>query len=215
MELHALLVLVVIALFIIAILVVVRRRQDSALTVETETTLREVLPERFVVFDLETTRLDGKRHEIIEIGAIRVHRDSSVHDTLTVLIKPRRRIPKNIMRLTGITQTMVDADGETLASALQAFRDFIGDLPLVCFNAEFDMAFLAAAGHEHGIAFENDVSCALVMSRRVWPRRRSYRLSDLARDGKLSGRNTHRALADCERTMIVYAAAAAEVRRRY
>jgi DNA polymerase III alpha subunit (gram-positive type) len=37
-----------------------------------------VLPEHFVVIDVETTGLDALRHEIIEIGAVQVNRDSKI-----------------------------------------------------------------------------------------------------------------------------------------
>lgn len=199
------LVFFVIVLVVVAVFILIRHSRPPAVAA------LEVLPERFVVFDLETTGLDVKKNEIIEIGAIRVNRDSTVHDTFQALVKPANRIPKKIEGFTGITQAMLDADGEPVASALRGFHDFIGDLPLVCFNAEFDMAFLAAAGHKHGIAFANHVSCALIMSRRAWPGRKSYRLADLAKDGKLSGDGTHRALTDCRRALIVYAAAAAQL----
>jgi DNA polymerase-3 subunit epsilon len=204
--------LLIIVLFIVAVVVLIRHARHAR-TMSAAAAALDVLPVRFVVFDLETTGLDVKKHHIIEIGAIRVNRDSTVHDTFQSLVKPGRRISKNIERLTGITQAMLDADGEPVASALQGFRDFIGDLPLVSFNAEFDMAFLAAAGQKHGFAFANHVSCALTMSRRAWPGRRSYRLADLARDGKLSDEGTHRALEDCRRTMIVYGAAASQLQR--
>jgi len=46
------------------------------------------LPERFVVFDLETTGLKAGQHEIIEIGAIRVNRDSNQHETFSALVMP-------------------------------------------------------------------------------------------------------------------------------
>jgi DNA polymerase III epsilon subunit family exonuclease len=166
------------------------------------------LPQRFVVFDLETTGLDPARHEIIEIGAIRVHRDSDVHDTFRTLIKPLKRVPKKITRMTGISQEMLDHEGEPLQRAITGFASFIGDLPLVSFNAEFDMAFLQSSAKRHNVVIANPASCALKMARRAWPGRQSYRLSDLARDGKLSDEGTHRAIGDCKRALIVYTAAA-------
>lgn len=170
-----------------------------------------ILPPRFVVFDLETTGLEPDKHEIIEIGAIRVNRDSDVHDTFQVLIKPTKKIPKKITQITGITQDMVEGEGEPLESALRSFHSFIEDLPLVTFNAEFDMAFLHIAASQHQLTISNPVSCALKMARRAWPKRKSYRLSDLARDGGLSGEGAHRSLEDTKRALIVYTAAAAKL----
>jgi DNA polymerase III subunit epsilon len=171
------------------------------------------LPEQFVIFDLETTGLDATKHEIIEIGAIRVNRDSSRHDTFQALVKPTRKLPKKIVELTGITQQMLDAEADGLAEAMKGFATFAGDLRLVSFNAEFDMAFLQAATDSCGMSsFNNPVSCALLMARRAWPGRKSYRLADLAKAGNLTSVGQHRALADSHRALIVYGAAASKLR---
>jgi len=170
------------------------------------------LPERFVVFDLETTGLNAFEHEIIEFGAIRVNRDSINHETFQTLVKPSKKVPRKITQITGITQAMLDAEGEPLDQAFSEFIAFVGDLPLVSFNSEFDMAFLERAAASRGHKFRNRVACALKMARRAWPGRRSYRLADLARDGNLESNDAHRALADCKRALIVYTAAADKLR---
>ena len=169
-----------------------------------------VLPEQFVVLDLETTGLDPDIHEIIEIGAIRVNRDSINHDGFQLLVKPKEKIPKSITEMTGITQGMVEREGADLETALRDFIEFVGELPLVTFNAEYDMAFLNAAisATQTPSLRRNSVSCALEMARRAWPGRKSYRLADLARDGGLSSAGAHRAADDCKRALIVYTAAA-------
>jgi DNA polymerase III subunit epsilon len=175
-----------------------------------------VLPERFVVFDLETTGLDPEIHEIIEIGAIRVNRDSDNHDSFQALIRPRKNIPKKVTEITGITQDLLEKEGEPLESAIPQFLEFLGELPIVSFNAEFDMAFLkkAVSQTQAGTEIKNRVSCALKMARRAWPGRKSYRLADIAKDSSsLSEEGTHWALGDCKRAMIVYAAAASKLGR--
>lgn len=163
------------------------------------------------MFDLETTGPDPTNDESIEIGAIRVNRDSDVHDTFQALIKPTKRIPKKITQITGISQDVGEREGEPLESALRSFLNFIQDLPLVAFNAEFDMAFLCRAASQQRLTISNPVSCALKMARRAWPKRKSYRLSDLAKDGGLSGDAAHRALEDCKRALVVYSAAVARL----
>jgi DNA polymerase III epsilon subunit-like protein len=150
------------------------------------------VPERFVAFDLETTGLDPLRHEIIEIGA-------------------KKRIPKRITQINGISQDMVNQEGEPLQQALAGFVEFIGDLPLVSFNAEFDMGFLLNAAAQHNMIIKNEVSCSLKMARRAWPGLNSYRLSDLAKGANLSDEGTHRALGDSLRALQIYIYAASSL----
>lgn len=83
-----------------------------------------VLPERFIVLDLETTGLRSMEHEIIEIGAIRVSRDSTAHETFHTLVTPAKPLPKEIARLTGITQQMLDHDSIPLETAIDLFMEF-------------------------------------------------------------------------------------------
>lgn len=169
--------------------------------------LSGLLPAHFVVLDLETTGLNPARDEIIEIGAIRVTLDSTDHLAFQTLVKPIRKIPAKITKINGITQEMVDKDGASLKDALCQFKEFVGELPFVTFNAEFDMAFLHNAAERSGLSFSNSYTCALKRARRAWPGLPSYRLSDLAKMGNLSGVDTHRAVGDCTRALIVFTSA--------
>jgi DNA polymerase III epsilon subunit family exonuclease len=166
------------------------------------------LPRQFVVLDLETTGLDPKRHEIIEIGAIRANLDSETHPTFQTLVKPESRIPREITAINGITQAMVEESGTDLTQALAEFLDFIQDLPLVTFNAQFDMAFLDNAARKHGLTINNRYTCALQLARKAWPELPSHRLVDLAKLGNLLDDDTHRALGDCRRALTIFIAAA-------
>jgi DNA polymerase III epsilon subunit family exonuclease len=172
-----------------------------------------VLPEQFVVADIETTGLEPKKDEIIEISAVKVNRDSNIHTTFSSLIKPEKKVPKKITELTGITSEMLEREGEKLDSVMTEFVNFVGDLRLVFFNAPFDHTFLRNAAHRIGMKIENPVSCALDMARRAWPGLKSYKLEDLARTGGLNTEGKHRALKDCELTITVYTAAANKLRR--
>ena len=166
------------------------------------------LPEEFIVFDLETTGLSPQDCEIIEIGAIKVNRDSGEHITFQALVKPSIPIPSKITHITGITQKMINKDGEDIKTVIPEFLDFIGDLRLVAYNARFDMGFINAAIAKQGLKIKNPHSCALKMARRAWPDLESYKLVDVAERGGLSAKGNHRALKDAELTMTVYAAAA-------
>lgn len=174
------------------------------------------LPPEFVVFDLETTGLDPERHEIIEFGAIRIIRDSKEHPYYSALVKPSRKIPAKITQLTGITQSMVDDEGVPLEEALAGFMDFIGDTPLVAYNAPFDKGFIDAAlsraGHKKRL---RRPTCALKLARRAWRGLPSYKLTALAERFGLDASDSHRAIGDCKRTVAVYIAGSVEIHERY
>lgn len=197
-------------LFIIALAIFPLQRQNAPTVQQISV---DHLPETFIVLDLETTGLDSKRNEIIEIAAIRYQKGSINHKTIQALVKPSKKVPKKITEITGITQEMLEAKGEPLAGVMQEFMAFIGNDRLVTFNAEFDMAFLnAATAHLDLPKLNNPVSCALNMARRAWPMRKSFRLSDLASDGQFANGTAHRALEDARCALIVYSAAVAELK---
>lgn len=103
--------------------------------------LREI-----VVFDLETTGLDPSNDEIIEIAAMRIRQGKVVRDEcFHSYVKPKRKIPRIITSLTGITDAKVK-DAPAASSALKDFIDFCGDSLLIAHNGHrFDMKFLEAA----------------------------------------------------------------------
>ena len=106
---------------------------------------------------------------------------------------------------------MIDSDGMPLAEALSDFTKFLGDLPLVAYNAVFDIGFLQQAVKRQGHPLKNKYTCALKMARTAWPGLPSYRLADLAKRRNLPDDDTHRALGDSKRALIIFLAAVEEV----
>jgi DNA polymerase III subunit epsilon len=198
---------IIVATIVIVIAVLFFRRKSKSTAIDLS-----VLPPQFVVVDVETTGLDSKKHQIIEIGAVKVNRDSDHHTTFQVFVKLNDKLPRKIAEMTGITTEMLEREGESLEVAIAEFLEFAGNLRLVAFNAPFDLAFLSRAAAQIEKRVENPVSDALDMARRAWPGRRSYRLADLSRGGGLATKGNHRTLKDCQLTMTVYCAAASKLK---
>lgn len=166
--------------------------------------LSELLPRQFVVVDLETTGLSPAVNEIIEIGALKITLDMDRHTAFQTFVKPTKSVPSKITKMTGITQQMVDEQGMELQCALRQLIEFVGDLPLVTYNAEFDMGFLWAAAKRCNVALPNRYSCALKRARRAFPDLPSHRLSYVAERLNLPSGDQHRAVGDCERAAHVF-----------
>lgn len=169
------------------------------------------LPRSFVVFDIETTGIDPSRHEIIEIGAIRVNRDSPTQESFRCLVRTNNVVPLRVTELTGITQSELNAEGKRMVEALREFNAFIGELPLVSFNADLGMSFLAQAAQKNAVSIPNPVSCARKMAHRAWPDRKGHGLAELARVENIDEDAIHNVLEDCRRVLAVYLAAASRL----
>jgi DNA polymerase III subunit epsilon len=170
----------------------------------------------FVVFDVETTGLDPYNDEIVEIGAIKVDVDEVQQQTYQAFVKTERRIPDNAIAIHGITNEMVEKEGIPLRNALEELKEFIGDLPVVAYNLDFDKAFINNAAERLGM--EKVIkygTCALKKARSAWRGLDSYKLKDLAKRGGLSDEGIHRSLADCKATLIVYLSAVSKEKRKY
>jgi DNA polymerase III epsilon subunit family exonuclease len=198
----------VLAVLAVVVWLAVRARGKQPPASDRRRAIERLLPARFIVADLETTGLDPDTDQIIEIGAIRVNRDSNMHETFTVLVNPGRKLPPKIVKITGITDSALQ-DGCDIERAMSDLLDFVGEDMLVFYNAEFDIAFLTNAAHRIGRRIPNKVCCALETARAAWPGRESYKLVDLSEESGLGTDGAHRALADCKRTVTIYAAAVA------
>lgn len=177
------------------------------------TSQRVCLPptERFVALDFETTGFAPGRDMIIEIGAIRVLPGTSKSAKFQRLIAIPSPVPHVVRQLTGIDDDLLRREGVDLCDALADLLDFLGDDPVVAYNAPFDLAFLNAACEEdqrHGIDAHH--SCALALTRRAWPRLPSYKLSYVAARLGVEADGAHRALGDAYRAAVVYRAAVIE-----
>ena len=123
-----------------------------------------------VVFDLETTGFSPLRDEIIEIAAVRFKQGKLVPaDFFCSLVKPKRKIPRRITEITGITDaTVIDAPSASVV--LKDFCRFCGNSLLISHNGHrFDMKFLAAAcRRSRRGSREVDYLDSLHLSKIVW-----------------------------------------------
>jgi DNA polymerase-3 subunit epsilon len=151
---------------------------------------------RFVVLDFETTGLSpatGAR--VIEVSAREVVDGRAGREFLT-FVDPGVRVPAEITQITGITTAMLNG-APTSVAAMRELTSFIGSSPIVCHNAGFDRKFYE---HEARSFLEGRpvrTLCTLLLARRMFPGRKSYRLGGLIEEmGISSPGRLHRASAD-------------------
>jgi len=101
------------------------------------------LPKSLIVWDLETTGLDPKTSEIIEIGAMRVE-NGDIVDRKAWLLNHDIEISDTTTELTGITKEMIDKDGVDPDEALAEFMGMLtpGTPHLTHNGIRFDIPFL-------------------------------------------------------------------------
>jgi DNA polymerase III subunit epsilon len=96
-----------------------------------------------IIVDFETTGLDPKKDEIIEVAMVKFgysssHQVTGVTGIFQAFNEPSMPIPANIIELTGITNEMVA--GQKIDDA--ALENFIGDANIIiAHNAAFDRKF--------------------------------------------------------------------------
>ncbi|MFA7385069.1 MAG: PolC-type DNA polymerase III [Bacilli bacterium] len=153
----------------------------------------------YVVFDLETTGLSCRYDRIIEFGAVRIEHGTVV-SRLDILIDPQRRLPEKIVKITNITDKMLEGKPK-IEEVLPQILDFIKDAILVSHNADFDFSFLNEALKRDGReVLLNPVIDTLSLSRYLFPQSRNHRLGTLCRnlDVKYDEQAAHRGDYDAE-----------------
>ncbi|MCL2013700.1 MAG: PolC-type DNA polymerase III [Oscillospiraceae bacterium] len=162
----------------------------------------------FVVFDIETTGLYANSERITEIGAVLV-KDGAVVPEVTpgseflTFVDPQKPIPEKIVKLTGITDSMVKgAPGEK--EAVRAFLDFVENRPVVAHNAAFDVGFIYAAAARHNLPCELTYFDTLAVSCVLYPEFTSHKLDKMVKNLSLGEFNHHRAKDDAKITAALF-----------
>lgn len=159
--------------------------------------------DKYVVVDIETTGLSVKYHEIIEIAALRVV-GNIVEEKFQALVKPKQLVPSEIEALTGISAELLK-NGRDISEVMPEFLSFVGDLHVVCHNADFDYGFLCAACEQCGLlAFSNLSIDTMKIARKNIADIRNYKLATLLDYFGIKVSREHRGLDDCLATQQLY-----------
>ena len=150
------------------------------------------------VLDFETTGLSPNLGDRATEIAVILLRDGQIVDRYQSLMNAGRRIPSDVVALTGITNDMI-ASAPPVSKVMRESAAFVGNHPVVAHNAGFDKRFWQAELGLLGVPAEHLFACTMLVARRIYPGAQSHRLSSLAEMLRLpkSGR-AHRAMVDAE-----------------
>lgn len=174
---------------------------------------------RLAAFDLETTGPDPTEARIVT-AAVTVTGGDQLDEPHSWLVDPGVEIPAGAIAVHGITNEMAREQGMPAPEAIAQILDVLGEqvkarVPIVAFNARFDMTVLDREARRHGLAtladrFGEDAICVIdpyVLDKQIDRYRRGKRtLSDVCAHYGIGLVDAHTANAD--------AAAAAEIARR-
>lgn len=156
-----------------------------------------------IILDTETTGLDHKSEEIIEIAAVKLV-GAEVVETFESLVKPSTPIRNSSYKIHGISEEMV-AEAPSMPEVLPRFLDFVQDYTYVAHNALFDYSFVNEAMKRHlDRKFKNPRIDTLDMYRSVFPDEASHGLSSLLNRFGFESHVDHRALSDALGLAQVY-----------
>ena len=162
----------------------------------------ETFEDTFVVFDLETTGLSAIKDKIIEIGAVKIQ-GGKIIERYSTFVNPKRPIPFEITKLTGIQDAMV-LDAPIIEKVLPEFLEFIQGAILVAHNAGFDVGFLAQNCRYQEIEKDFLSIDTLQMAQILLPTLTRYRLNLVAKTLNIPLLNHHRAVDDAETTAEIF-----------
>ena len=165
---------------------------------------RSRCPENYIIIDLETTGLNPEVDEIIEIGAIKMtgHVCADIFSSLVLTEKP---ISSSVLSLTGITNEMIKDTGAPLYDVLLRLSSFLGSLPIVGHNIDFDRSFLLNSCAKCGLPLiVNRCVDTMNLARKLVKDVENHKLNTLAERFGIDQTRSHRSISDCETTGRLY-----------
>lgn len=177
-------------------------------TKEFRSVLDELLDDRCVILDTETTGLTDSS-EIIEISLI----DSNGSVLLNTLVKPKRkmRADNKAVAIHGITNEMLE-NAPQWNEIHDRFCSLINGKRVVIYNAKYDLRLLEQTSSKYGLSIPDfRPECAMLIYG-AWEGTKNeygtgvkyHKLEDAAQSlGVVVNGKPHRALTDCLKTLSV------------
>lgn len=160
-------------------------------------------PDEYVVLDIETTGLNAKFNEIIELSALRI-KNGTVEDEFNSLVRPKGSISSYITQLTGITREMT-LGAPDIKDAIKDFNEFCSGHIILGHNVRFDINFINNNLQKHyNIPFNNDYIDSLRIARILLPQLKNRKLSTIAEHFGFNTQGMHRGLKDCQVTNLCF-----------
>jgi DNA polymerase III epsilon subunit family exonuclease len=164
----------------------------------------------FVSIDVETTGLDPRKDQIVELGAVKVL-DGKIVDEWGTLVHVKRTIPLGARRVHGISNAMLIGQ-PPIGDALPPFLQFLGDGALVEHSWKaFDVLFLEQA---YGRKLDAPYLNTCTLSRKLFPFHRSHSLEECCKRHRITNAQAHRAVSDARASaeLLIYLLAACSSR---
>ncbi len=161
----------------------------------------------YVSLDLETTGLHANSDRIIEIGAVKCSYGTILEEYQT-LVDPKRQIPPFVQDLTGISNDDVRFK-PTIEQVIPDLIKFVGDLPIIGQNIQFDLRFLAS----NDVQFTQYNFDTWELATIFFPNLPEYSLNYLGKYFEVENQSPHRALEDAKATQQVFIKLLNHIRR--
>lgn len=154
-------------------------------------------PSDYAVIDIETTGLDPRYCDIIELSAAKYASGEKI-ESFSTLVKPSEPIDDYITELTGITNEMLK-NAPDISEGIRNFYNFIGDSVLVGYNVNFDINFLYDKLLQlHSLTLSNPFIDVMRIARKALPGLKNHKQLTVAEYYGIPTADAHRAAADCE-----------------
>lgn len=161
------------------------------------------LPETYVIVNIETTGLSAKVDELVSLDAIIV-KERQIESEFHALGKPQIISP-SINAPMGISDMKHTQEGRDLEQVLPEFLEFVGDLPVVSHNADFDYGILRSACESCNLPlFSNRCIDTQVLARRLVDDVKNYKLQTLIDYFKINVTEMPQGIRACETTKLLY-----------
>lgn len=164
-----------------------------------QSAMEQLLDElEYIVFDLETTGFyPYNGDEILSVGAVMMKGREVYEDQVFYsLVNPKRRVPKHITELTGITNEMAETAPD-LMQVLHDFMEFVGKRILVAHASGHDKQFLnAALWRTSKVNLTHRVLDTMMVAKWLEPNRDGYGLDELLIENGIPITQRHHARED-------------------